>query len=196
MAAVAAGRPDGGRLGDAWPAAAPSSIPGCPPYQAVSRRQRQHLEHRLRHAQQPDDALGGDASASSTRTPRSRSRARARPTAPPALIAGTAQLGPMSREMKGTEIDAVREEVRLQADADPHLGRRARGVRQQGQPHQVPEHRPGRRDLLEVAPAGRQGGHQDLGPARPDRRLGQQATQPLRPQLGLRYVRVLQGAHR
>src|SRR5947199_3178709 len=26
-------------------------------------------------------------------------------TAPPALIAGTAQLGPMSREMKGTEID-------------------------------------------------------------------------------------------
>jgi phosphate transport system substrate-binding protein len=27
-------------------------------------------------------------------------------TAPPALIAGTAQLGPMSRDMKGTEIDA------------------------------------------------------------------------------------------
>ena len=27
-------------------------------------------------------------------------------TAPPALISGTAQLGPMSREMKGTEIDA------------------------------------------------------------------------------------------
>jgi len=27
-------------------------------------------------------------------------------TAPPALIAGTAQLGPMSREMKGTEVDA------------------------------------------------------------------------------------------
>ncbi|MBC8018159.1 MAG: substrate-binding domain-containing protein, partial [Verrucomicrobia bacterium] len=27
-------------------------------------------------------------------------------TAPPALIAGTAQLGPMSREMKGSEIEA------------------------------------------------------------------------------------------
>ena len=27
-------------------------------------------------------------------------------TAPPALVAGTAQLGPMSREMKGTEIEA------------------------------------------------------------------------------------------
>ena len=26
-------------------------------------------------------------------------------TAPPALIGGTAQLGPMSREMKGSEID-------------------------------------------------------------------------------------------
>jgi phosphate transport system substrate-binding protein len=30
-------------------------------------------------------------------------------TAPPALIAGTAQLGPMSREMKDTELDAVEE---------------------------------------------------------------------------------------
>lgn len=30
-------------------------------------------------------------------------------TAPPALIAGTAQLGPMSREMKDSELDAVEE---------------------------------------------------------------------------------------
>ena len=93
-------------------------------------------------------------------------------TAPPALISGTAQLGPMSREMKGTEIDAVREEVRLQADPDPHLGRRARGLRQQGQPDQVPDDRAGGRDLLEVPPPGRQGGHHDLGPARPHRRVG------------------------
>ena len=115
-------------------------------------------------------------------------------TAPPALIAGTAQLGPMSREMKGTRDRPVREEVRLQADRAPHLGRRAGRVREQGQPDQVPDPRPGRRDLLEVAPPRRQGGHHDLGPARPHRRVGQQADQPLRPQLGLRHLRLLQGA--
>jgi phosphate transport system substrate-binding protein len=45
-------------------------------------------------------------------------------TAPPALIAGTAQLGPMSRPMKGTEIDAFEKkfgykptEVRVAVDA-------------------------------------------------------------------------------
>jgi phosphate transport system substrate-binding protein len=45
-------------------------------------------------------------------------------TAPPALIAGTAQLGPMSRQMKGTEIDAFEKkygykptEVRVAVDA-------------------------------------------------------------------------------
>ena len=34
----------------------------------------------------------------------------------------------------------------------------------------------------------------DLGPARPHRRLGQPADQPLRPQLGHRHLRLLQGA--
>ena len=38
-------------------------------------------------------------------------------TAPPALIAGTAQLGPMSRHDEGRRDRRVREEVRLQADA-------------------------------------------------------------------------------
>lgn len=45
-------------------------------------------------------------------------------TAPPALISGTAQLGPMSREMKGTEIDAFEKkfgykptQVRVAVDA-------------------------------------------------------------------------------
>jgi phosphate transport system substrate-binding protein len=45
-------------------------------------------------------------------------------TAPPALIAGTAQLGPMSREMRGTEIDAFERKygykptaIRVAADA-------------------------------------------------------------------------------
>ena len=107
-------------------------------------------------------------------------------TAPPALIAGTAQLGPMCRAMKGTEIDEFEKKFGYKPTADPHRGRRARRLRQQGQPDQVPDARAGRRDLLEDAPAGRQGRHHDLGPARPHRRVGQQADQPLRPQLGLR----------
>ena len=36
-------------------------------------------------------------------------------TAPPALIAGTAQLGPMSREMKDTELDSVEDKYGFQA---------------------------------------------------------------------------------
>ena len=102
-------------------------------------------------------------------------------TAPPALIAGTAQFGPMSRPMKGTEIDQFEKKYGYKPTADPHLGRRPRRVRQQGQPDQVPHDRPGRRDLLEVAAPWRQRGHQDVGPTRPDRRVGRQAHQPLRP---------------
>jgi phosphate transport system substrate-binding protein len=45
----------------------------------------------------------------------SRSRARDPPPRPPALIEGTAQFGPMSRQMKPSRGRRLREEVRLQA---------------------------------------------------------------------------------
>ena len=116
-------------------------------------------------------------------------------TAPPALISGTAQLGPMSREMKGTEIDAVREEVRLQADPDPHLGRRAGGLRQQGQPDQVPDaSRRWTRSSRSPAASGYKEDITTWGQLGLTGRLGEQADQPLRPQLGLRHLRLLQGA--
>ena len=70
-------------------------------------------------------------------------------TAPPALIAGTSQFGPMSRAMKPTEIDQFEAEVRLQADAAADLVRRARGLREQGQPAREAHPGPGGRDLLE-----------------------------------------------
>ena len=54
-------------------------------------------------------------------------------TAPPALIAGTAQLGPMSREMKGTEIDQFEKKYGYKPTPDPDLGGRAGGLREQGQ---------------------------------------------------------------
>ena len=66
-------------------------------------------------------------------------------TAPPALIAGTAQLGPMARPMKRRRVRRVRGEVRLQADRRSRRGRHARGVRQQGQPDHGPVARPARR---------------------------------------------------
>ena len=42
-------------------------------------------------------------------------------TAPPALISGTAQLGPMSRAMKSTEIDQFEKKFGYKPTADPHL---------------------------------------------------------------------------
>ena len=48
-------------------------------------------------------------------------------------------------------------------------------------------------DLL-LDPQARRQGHQDLGRPRPHRRVGRQADLALRPQLGLRHVRLLQGA--
>ena len=107
-------------------------------------------------------------------------------TAPPALIAGTAQLGPMSRAMKGTEIDQFEKKfgykptpIRTSVDALAVFVNK-------DNPIKCLTLRAGGRDLLQVPPRRLQGGHQDLGAARPDRRLGQPADQPLRPQLGLR----------
>ena len=79
--------------------------PGPDRLQDGQRHQRQHLERRLGHAQQPDDAVGGDSSRSSIPNAKIQIEGKGSSTAPPALIAGTAQLGPMSRAMKGTEID-------------------------------------------------------------------------------------------
>src|SRR3989338_7812649 len=114
-------------------------------------------------------------------------------TAPPALIAGTAQRADVTLD-EGDRGRQVREEVRLQADADPDVGGRARRLREQGQPGQVHDPGPAGRGLLEFAPPGRQGRRHDVGPARPHGRLGLEADQPLRPQLGLRHLRLLQGA--
>ncbi len=70
-------------------------------------------------------------------------------TAPPALISGTAQLGPMSREMKSTEIDEFEKkfgykptQVRVAIDA-------LAVYVQQGQPAREADAAAGRRDLLQ-----------------------------------------------
>ena len=89
----------------------------------------------------------------------------------------------------------VRGEVRLQADRAQDQLRRPRGLREQGQPDREADARAGRGHLLEEPQARVQGRHQDVGPARADRRLGEPPHQPLRPQLGQRHLRVLQGAH-
>ena len=118
-------------------------------------------------------------------------------TAPPALIAGTAQLGPMSREMKPTRDRRVREEVRLPADQGPGRHRRAGGLRQQGQPAQAAHAAAGRRDLLqEAAACGGTAGHHHLGRARPAAAAGRRsrsastaATRPPAPTASSRSTR-------
>ena len=118
-------------------------------------------------------------------------------TAPPALIAGTAQLGPMSREMKGTEIDQFEKKygykptaLRTSVDALAVFVNKDNPIKCLSLA-QVDAR------LLEDAPRGaarttsRPGASSASpasGPAKPD--------QPLRPQLGLRHLRVLQGARR
>ena len=97
--------------------------------------------------------------------------------------------------MKGTEIDAVREEVRLQADPDPDVGRRARGLRQQGQPDQVPDARAGRRDLLEERAAS--GGKDDVTTWGQLGLTGDWASKPISlygRNSASRHLRLLQGA--
>ena len=115
-------------------------------------------------------------------------------TAPPALIAGTAQLGPMSREMKGTEIDGFEKKygykptpIRTSVDALAVFVNKDNPIK-----------------CLTLAQVdavfskSRRAGHTEdvktWGQLGPDRRMGDEAHQPLRPQLGLRHVRLLQGA--
>ena len=123
-------------------------------------------------------------------------------TAPPALIAGTAQFGPMSRAMRGTEIDQFEAkfgykptQLRTSYDAlavyvnkdnparEGHAGR-------------------GRRRVLEEPPPRRQDRRQ-LGPARALRRLGAPgpsastaATRPAGPTASSRSTRSCNGDYK
>ena len=117
-------------------------------------------------------------------------------TAPPALIAGTAQFGPMSRAMRATEIDQFEAQVRLQAHPAPHLLRRARRLREQGQPDREADPRPGGRGLLEdaaQAAASRTSppGASSASPAtgRPGRSASTAATPPAAPTASSRSTR-------
>ena len=115
-------------------------------------------------------------------------------TAPPALIQGTAQLGPMSRTMKAEEID----------DFEKKYGYKPTPIRVavDGIGVFVNKDNPVKcltmQQIDGIFSKGRAcGGKADrhLGPGRPRRRrLGQAADQPLRPQLRLRHLRLLQGA--
>ena len=116
-------------------------------------------------------------------------------TAPAALIAGTAQFGPMSRAMRATEIDQFEAkygykptELKTSYDALAVYVSKDNPIEKLTLA-QVDA-------IFSKTPQARaQGRRQDVGPARPDRRLGEQADQPLRPQLGLGHLRLLQGAH-
>ena len=116
-------------------------------------------------------------------------------TAPPALISGTAQLGPMSRAMKGTEIDQFEKKygykptsIRTSVDALAVFVNKDNPIKCL--------------TLTQVdavfSKSRRAGYKEDIktwGQLGLTRRVGQQAAQPLRPQLRLGNLRLLQGAH-
>ena len=97
-------------------------------------------------------------------------------TAPPALTEGTSNLGPMSRKMKDNELQAFEAKHGYKPTAVP-VAIDALAVF-------VHKDNPSVR---------RREGHQDLGRSGSDRRVGQQAGAAVRPQLGVRYLRLLQG---
>ncbi len=61
-------------------------------------------------------------------------------TAPPALLSGEAQLGPMSRQMNPDEIGAFQAKYRLQADGGSGRDRRLGDICPQGQPAPMHQH--------------------------------------------------------
>ena len=115
-------------------------------------------------------------------------------TAPPALIAGTAQFGPMSRAMRATEIDQF----------ESKYGYKPTQIRTSYDALAVYVNKDNPLEKLTLAqvdaafsktpPPRLQAERHHVGPARAHRRLGEPADQPLRPQLRLRHLRLLQGA--
>ena len=115
-------------------------------------------------------------------------------TAPPALISGTAQLGPMSREMKGTEVDGFEKKygykptpIRTSVDALAVFVNKDNPIKCMTMAQ-----------VDAVFSKSRRYGHKEdiktWGQLGLTGRMGQQAHQPLRPQLGVRDLRLLQGA--
>jgi hypothetical protein len=111
-------------------------------------------------------------------------------TAPPALIGGNAQFGPMSRPMKSAEIQEFEKRYGYAPTAIRGADRCTGRVRAQGQPDPVPVPAAGRRDLLQDPQRRLPAEHHDLGPGRPDGRVGQPADLDLRPQLRVRAPTV------
>ena len=115
-------------------------------------------------------------------------------TAPPALIAGTSNFGPMSRKMKAQEIEAFEKKfgykpVQLRTSIDMlavyvHKDNPIKGLTLQQIDAIFSKTRKG----------GYPDGHPHLGRPGPDRRVGRQAHPHVRPQLGLRHLRLLQEA--
>ena len=148
--------------------------PKLPAYEKVAGRLGQPLLDRQRHDEQPGDALGrGLPQVLPERQGPGRGQGLLHGPAGPDRGDGAARPD-VAQDEEGRDRQ-VRGEVRLSADRNPHGARRHRGLRQQGQPVERADARAGRRDLLEDPQGRLQGRRHDLGPARPDGRVGQQA---------------------
>ena len=168
--------------------------PGAPRVPEDVGRLRQHQQRRLRHHEQHDDAVGRGvpqdvperegpgggqgqlhrARPPSSPAPRSSARCRARCAPPrstssrPSTATSRRSCAPPTTRSPSTSTRTTRSRSSPSPQVDAVFSKtRRRGV-------QAERH--------------------DLGPARPHRRLGEPPDQPLRPQLGLRHLRLLQGA--
>lgn len=114
-------------------------------------------------------------------------------TAPPALIAGTAQLGPMSREMKSTEIEQFEKSMATNRPRSVW-----RSIRWRFTSTRTTRSRACR--LMRWMPffknpqAWRRRDHH-LGTIGRNRQIGQHADQSLRSQLRFRHIWLFQGAY-
>ena len=120
-------------------------------------------------------------------------------TAPPALIGGTATFGPMSREMKATEIDAFEEKFgyKRRRTLRTSIDMLAVYVHKDNPiARDRPDAAADRRDVLQD-PQGRFSDvHRHVGRPRPHRRLGRPADQSVRSQQRVGHLRLLQEASR
>ena len=160
---------------------------------ADERHLRQPHEHRLGHDEQRDDAVGGGLPRLYPNV-KMQIEGKGSSTAPPALIDGTAQFGPMSRPMKADEIDEFEKKFGYKPTALPTSIDMLAVYVHKDNPIEGLTLRPGRRDLLQDPQGRPRQGHPHLGRPGPDRRVGHTPDQPLRAQLRRGHLRLLQGA--
>ena len=158
---------------------------------ACARRLGKSQEHRLRHDEQSHVALGRGLCRYYPNI-KIEIEGHGSSTAPPALIAGTADFGPMSRDMKAQEIDEFQSKFGYPPTSlSAGIDMLAVYVHKDN-PVAGPVAARTRCDLLQESQAGARPGYSHLGRSQTAGAMGHVAHQPLRPQCGVGHLWILQ----